>query len=195
MFLIFFFFTVSYGTFVVRKTCLLIQIRISVFFFFFFRTYYIIMLSWYNRNSTFVCFTCKKLLEQFIWWKVVEILVPHTTTEMRKLKSSFVESIFPSIQKPSRYLPLCCFWNKIIKRTKTKNSKKTVHHERVFPKGERVHGSDQDFPELAHSLRVLCSRRLERDVGEGKCARGPSALAGALTAWSRGNQTKPRPSG
>ncbi|XP_025424272.1 neprilysin-like isoform X2 [Sipha flava] len=40
--------------------------------------------------------------QQFIWWKVVEILIPHTTTTMARFKSSFFESIFPNLKKPSR---------------------------------------------------------------------------------------------
>lgn len=42
-------------------------------------------------------------VEQLIWWKIIEILIPHTTTTMRKLKMSFLDSIFPSLKKPTRY--------------------------------------------------------------------------------------------
>ncbi|XP_050422697.1 neprilysin-11-like isoform X2 [Adelges cooleyi] len=40
--------------------------------------------------------------QQLVWWKIVEILIPHTTTKMRKLKSSFIESIYQTDKKPTR---------------------------------------------------------------------------------------------
>ncbi|XP_050542771.1 neprilysin-2-like isoform X3 [Daktulosphaira vitifoliae] len=40
--------------------------------------------------------------QQLIWWKIIEILVPHTTNTMRSLKNSFIDSIFQTDRQPTR---------------------------------------------------------------------------------------------